>query len=52
MPLNVSELGLNMIRFLSNLYGVVFLYRPGPVISMCMLEKDVMVNPSLPRGKN
>ena len=26
MPLNVSEFGLNMIRFISNLYGGVFLY--------------------------
>ena len=52
MPLNVSELGLNMIWFISNLYGGAFLYRPGPVISTCMLKKDVMVTPTLPRGKN
>ena len=51
MPLNVSELGLNMIRFISNLYGGVFLHRPGPVISTCMLEIDVMVTPTLPRDK-
>ena len=52
MPLNVSEWGLNMIRFISNFYGGLFLYRPGPVISTCMLEKNVLVTPTLPRGKN
>ena len=52
MPINLSELGLKMIRFISNLYWGVFLYRPGPVISTSMLKKDVMVTPTLPRGKN
>ena len=52
IPLNVYELGLNMITLISNLYGDVFLYRPGPVISTCMLEKDIMVLLILPIGKN
>ena len=52
MPLNRSELGLNMIRFIGNLYWRVFLYIPGPVISTVMLDKDVMVTPTLPRGNN
>ena len=51
MPLNMSELGLNMIKFTSNLYWGVFLYRPGPVISTCIMENDVMVTPNLPRDK-
>ena len=52
MPLNVSKFGLNMIMLISNLYGGVFLYSPGPVISTCMLENNVMVTPTLPRDKN
>ena len=51
MPLNLSELGLNMIRFISNLYVGVFLYRPDTVFSTCMLENDVMVTPTLPRDR-
>ena len=52
MPLDMSELGLNMIRFNSNLYGGVFLYRPGPVVSTCVLKKDIMVTPTIPIAKN
>ena len=52
MPLNMSELGLNMNRFISNHYGGVFLYTPGPVISTSMMEKDVMRTPTLPMDKN
>ena len=40
MPLNVSELGLNIIQFISNLYLGVFLYIGGLVSLLCMLEKD------------
>ena len=37
MPLKVSELGLNIIQFISNLYVGVF----GGLVSIpCMLEKD------------
>ena len=43
MPLNVSEFGLNIIRFISNLFGEIFFQRAGPVISTCVLEKDVTV---------
>ena len=46
MPLNLSELGLNRIRLISNLYWGVFLYRPGPVINACMLEKRYNCNPN------
>ena len=52
MPLNMSEFGINMIRFTFYIYGGVFIYRPGPVISTCMQEKDVMVTQTLPRDKN
>jgi hypothetical protein len=38
--------------FISNIYGGVFLYRHGPVISTVMLEKDELVTPTLPRDKN
>ena len=43
MPLNVVELGLSIIRFISNLYGGVFFKRTGQFFNKCMLEKDVMV---------
>ena len=52
MPLDVSEFGINIFRLISNVYWGVFLYRAGPVTSTCMLEKDVMVTPTLPIGKN
>ena len=39
MPLNVSEYGLNIFRFISNLYVGVFLYIAGLVSIPCMLEK-------------
>ena len=45
MPLNVSELGLNIIQFISNLYVGVFLYIGGLVSIPCMLEKDCNGNP-------
>ena len=51
MPLNMSEFGLNIIRFISNHYGSVFLFRAGPFISTCMLENKVIVTPTLPKGK-
>ena len=37
MPLNESELGLNIIRFISNLYG-------GAIISTCMLKKTSLLH--------
>ena len=52
MPFNVSKLGLNIILLISNIYGGVFLYTAGLVLTTCMLEEDVMVTPSLPRGIN
>ena len=45
MPLSMSELGLNIIRFISNLYVGVFLKITGLVSSPCMLEKDCNGNP-------
>ena len=45
MPLKVSELGLNIIQFISNLYVGVFLYVGGLVSILCMLEKDCNGNP-------
>ena len=45
MPLNVSELGLNIIQLISNLYVGVFLYIGGLVSIPCMLEKDCNGNP-------
>ena len=45
MPLSVSELGLNIIQFISNLYVGVFLYITGLVSNLCMLEKDFNGNP-------
>ena len=45
MPLNISELGLNIIQFISNLYVGVFLYIGGLVSIPCMLEKDCNGNP-------
>ena len=45
MPLYVSELGLNIIQFISNLYVSVFLYIAGVVSIPCMLEKDCNSNP-------
>ena len=47
----IVGLQLKKIRLISNLQGGVFVYRPGPVINKCMLEKDGMVTPTLPRGK-
>ena len=32
MPIRVSELGLNIIQFISNLYVVVFLLITGPTV--------------------
>ena len=52
MPLNVSKLGLNIIQLISNIYVGVFLQRAGLDVTTCMLEKQVMVNPSLPRCKS
>ena len=45
MPLNVSELGLNIIRLISNIYVGVFLQIGGLVSIPCMLEKDCNGNP-------
>ena len=41
MPLNMSELGLNIIQFISNLYVGVFLWIAGLVSIPCMLEKEL-----------
>ena len=48
MPLNVCELGLNLIQFILNVYVCVFLSIAGLVSIPSMLEKIVMVSPSLP----
>ena len=40
MPVNMSELGLNIIQLISNLYVGVFLYIAGLVSIPGMLEKD------------
>ena len=48
MPLNVSELGQNIIQFISNLYVGVFLLIGGLVSISFMLEKIVLVTPPLP----
>ena len=40
MSLNVPELGLNIIQFISNLYVSVFLQIAGLVSIPWMLEKD------------
>ena len=45
MPLNVSELGLNIIQLISNLYVGLYLYIGGLMAIMCMLEKDCNGNP-------
>ena len=45
MPLNVSELGLSIIQFISNLYVGVFLWIRGLVSIPCMLVKDCDGNP-------
>ena len=45
MPLNVSELGLNIIQFILNLYVGVFLWIGGLASISCMLEKDCNGNP-------
>ena len=52
MPLNLLELGLNVIYFILNLYGGVFLQRACLVLTRCMLDKYEMVTPSLPRAKS
>ena len=40
MPLNMSELGRNIIQFISNLYVGIFLKIAGLVSILSMLEKD------------
>ena len=45
MPISVSELGLKIIQFISNLYVGVFLYKGGLVSIPCMLEKDCNGHP-------
>ena len=45
MALNVSEWGLNLIQFISNLYVGVFLKIAGLVSISFMLEKDYNGNP-------
>ena len=45
MPLNVFELGLNIIQSISNLYVGVFLWIAVLVSIPCMLEKDCNGNP-------
>ena len=51
MSINTSRCGLNKFQLISNVHGGFFLYRAGLVLTTCMLEKVVMVTPSLPRGK-
>ena len=45
MPLNVSEMGQNIIQFISNLYGGVVLYIAGLLSNPCMLENNCNGNP-------
>ena len=45
MPLNMSELGLNIIYFIYNLYVGAVLYIAGLVSNPRMLEKDCNGNP-------
>ena len=40
------------ILFISNMHDGFFLYRAGIVITRWMLEKDIIVTPTLQRGKN
>ena len=52
MPLNVSELGLNIISSFQICRGVSSYKELVQFISTCMLEKGEMVTLTLPRGKN
>ena len=45
MHLSVSELGLNIIKLISNHYVGVFLWKTGLVSHLCMLEKDCNGHP-------
>ena len=45
MPLSVSELGLNLIQLISNLYVGVLLQITDLMFNPCMLEKDYNGNP-------
>ena len=48
MPLNWSELGVNITVFFSKIYCLDFLYTDGLVNIKCMLEKQLMPTPPLP----
>ena len=41
-----------LVLLISNVYGGFFLQRAGLIINIFMLEKVVMVSPTLPRGKS
>ena len=48
-------MSLNLNYFISDLYGGSlwwFLKRAGLVLARCLLDKDAMATPSLPRGKH
>ena len=48
MPLNWSELGINITMFFSKTYCLDFLYIDGLVNLKCMLEKHLMPIPPHP----
>ena len=43
---------LNLILFMSIMYGGFFYYKAAQVFSTCMLKKDEIVTPTLQIGKN
>ena len=51
MPLDMSKCGLKIILFISNMFAGLFSYRDGLVFNRCMLEKDIIVTPTLQIGK-
>ena len=48
MPLNWSELGVNITMFFSKTYCLDFLYTDGLVNLKCMMEKHLMPTQPLP----
>ena len=48
MPLNWSELGVNITMFFSKTYCLDFLYTDGLVNLKCMMEKASNANPTSP----
>ena len=49
-PLDMSKWGLKIVLFISNMHAGFFWYRAGLVITRWMLEKDIIVTPTLQRG--